>query len=166
MNLIFLDTETTGLTPNDRLIEVAYCLPEREICSQYFMPPCPLGIDAMAVNHITDKMIADAKPFQHSEMYFILQERLQDHVLVAHNADFDIGMLEREGLRVPRYICTKQVAKELDLAPKHNLQYLRYSLGLDVEANPHSAAGDVAVLMALYNYIAELKDPAQFIRSR
>jgi DNA polymerase III epsilon subunit-like protein len=164
--LLYLDVETTGLTPQDRLCQVAYrSTEEDEIHSQYFLPPIPVCLDAMMVNHITNKFLADKEPFQSSIMFARLASLLQTHTLVAHNAKFDIDMLEREGLKVPRYICTKKVAKHLDLAEKNNLQYLRYALELDVPtATAHTAEGDVAVLIVLYNRLEESITPEEMVK--
>lgn len=154
---IYLDCETTGLTPQDRLCQVAYSIGHDElgmpvIESGYFLPPIPVCLDAMMVNHITNKFLADKEVFQQSIMFAKLARLLQTHTLVAHNAQFDIDMLEREGLKVHSHICTKKVAKHLSLAEKNNLQYLRYALELDIpQAIAHTAEGDVMVLIALYN---------------
>ena len=162
MKLLFLDTETTGLDGNARLLQVAYStfidFEEEEpspIVSEYFDPQVALGIDAMCVNHITEKMVINQPAFAGSKMYKHLEMLLRDHTLVAHNAPFDIGMLEREGLSVPSYICTKKIAEHLGLAKKTNLQYLRYSLDLDIEGNAHTASGDVTVLIALFKHITK-----------
>jgi DNA polymerase III alpha subunit (gram-positive type) len=77
-----------------------------------------------------------------------------DHIVVAHNAKFDIAMIEAEGLKVPKFICTLRVAREMDekaVIPEYGLQFLRYFLELEVEAQAHDAAGDVKVLEAVFN---------------
>lgn len=82
-----------------------------------------------------------------------MEELLKEGVLVAHNAKFDCGMLEAEGLKVPKMICTLRVARNLDsegIIPEYNLQYLRYYLGLEIEGNAHDAEGDVNVLVAVF----------------
>lgn len=170
MKLLFLDTETTGLSATDRLCEIAYAIREPEldsitVVSKYFKPPVPVSLDAMCINHITNEFLAGRPTLLHDpEFHTNLNKLLRTHVLIAHNASFDIGMLEKErGTKVKDYICTKKVAKHLDLADKNTLQYLRYSLGLtpfgsaDQPAGPmaHSAAGDVMILMALFNYMEE-----------
>lgn len=168
--LIFLDVETTGLTPQDRLCQVAYSFTDDPlgtsvIHSQYFLPPIPVCLDAMMVNHITNKFLADKEVFTSSLMFPRLAQLLETHTLVAHNAQFDIDMLEREGLKVPSYICTKKVAKHLNLAEKNNLQYLRYALELDVpQATAHTAEGDVLVLIELYTHCEGLITPEEMIR--
>lgn len=86
-------------------------------------------------------------------MFKELQKLLKDGILVAHNAQFDIAMLEVEGLEVPKKICTLRVARFLDKEnkiPEYNLQYLRYFLDLNVDAHAHDAEDDVKVLHALF----------------
>ena len=62
-------------------------------------------------------------------------------------------IIEKEGLKPNKFICTLRVARELDpegKIEKYNLQYLRYLLDLDVEAVAHDALGDVLVLEKLF----------------
>jgi DNA polymerase III epsilon subunit-like protein len=155
-NLIFLDTETTGIGPDDRLCQVAYKFQgvEREAL---FRPPVPIGIDAMAVAHITNKMVADKEVFLDSAMYKALGEIFSDeHILVAHNAGFDAQMLMREKLEPKSLIDTFKLAQYLDTEgeiPKYAMQYLRYYHGLEVlDAPAHNALGDIRVLEKLFDY--------------
>jgi DNA polymerase III epsilon subunit-like protein len=152
--LLFLDTETTGNESKDHLCQVAYSI-DGTRKSALFKPPVPISIESMAVHHITPKMVADKPAFKFSFEYDELKKLLHDEnvILVAHNAVFDIGMLEKEGLKVPRFICTLRVARHLDAEEKissYRLQYLRYLLELEVEAIAHDAMGDVLVLEKLF----------------
>jgi DNA polymerase III epsilon subunit-like protein len=93
------------------------------------------------------------------------------NVIVAHNARFDVDMLNKEGIFPPRVICTFKLARHLDkngVIPKYNLQYLRYFLDLEIEATPHSALGDILVLEGVFSRIntkfrgnPELEDPVE-----
>ncbi|MDD4804440.1 MAG: 3'-5' exonuclease [Candidatus Pacebacteria bacterium] len=151
--LIFLDTETTGNEiGKDRLCQVCYKT-SKGIFTEYFKPPLPMSIKSMSITHITNKQLADKPPFIGSQMSKDLQSLLEDGILIAHNAKFDIAMLEAEGLKVPQKICTLRVARYLDpnnLIPEYNLQYLRYFLDLEVEGSAHDAEGDVNVLYAIF----------------
>lgn len=151
--LIFLDTETTGNDlENDRLFQVCYKHGEK-IYNEYFKPPLPISIKAQSITHVTNKMVEDKEPFSDSKMKKELSKLLQTNILVAHNAPFDIAMLANEGVETPRFICTLKVARYLDregVIPEYNMQYLRYYLGLDVEATAHEAKDDVLVLEALF----------------
>ena len=155
-SLIFLDTETTGIGPEDRLCQVAYYFDGRETQS-LFKPSVPIGIDAMVVTHITNKMIAQCESFSESVMREDLERIFSSGaVLVAHNAPFDAEMLRREGISIKDSIDTHKVEHSLDEAgviPKYSLQYLRYYHDLDVaDASAHDALGDVRVLRALFDF--------------
>lgn len=158
MKLLFLDTETTGNEPGkDRLVSVAYKTAQGEMVHELFKPPIPMSIDAISTHHITEAMVANKISFAESERKKELEKLLVDHILVAHNAPFDIAMLEAEEMTVPQFICTIKVARALDEqgeTPRFGLQYLRYYFNLNVEnVIPHSADGDVLVLEAIFNYL-------------
>lgn len=165
MNLIFLDTETTGNEiGKDRLCQI--CYQSDSVCKKgYYKPPLPISIKAMSITHITNKMVTDKEPFVGSEIYNDLKTLLPESILVAHNAKFDIAMLEAEGLSVPRFICTLRVARFLDprnVIPEYNLQFLRYFLDIDIEGAPHEAEMDVKVLRAVFDrQFQKLKESLQ-----
>jgi exodeoxyribonuclease X len=156
MKLIFLDTETTGTDiKTDRLCQLCYKVGD-EIRAEYFKPPIPIPVDAMSVHHITNKMVADKPVFQGSAMHKDLKTKLEDHIAVIHNASFDSGILKNEGVEIPRKICTLRVVKYLDeddVIPKHSLQFLRYYLGLEIDAPAHDAKGDVIILHAIFAHL-------------
>lgn len=155
-NLIFLDTETTGVGPEDRLCQVAYKFQGAEK-EALFKPPVPIGIDAMAVAHITNKMVANKEPFFGSQLHKALEEIFSgEHILVAHNVGFDAEMLKREKLAPKSLIDTFKLAQYLDVngeIPKYALQYLRYYHELEVlDAPAHDALGDIRVLEKLFDF--------------
>lgn len=156
--LVFLDTETTGTGPEARLCQVAYKFQGVE-AEALFKPPVPIEIEAMAVAHITNRMVAAKEPFIGSAFSQQLEKIISGgNILVAHNAKFDVEMLKREGLEVKIFIDTFKVAHHLDAEGKilkYNLQYLRYFYDLEVEDAPaHDALGDVRVLEKLFEFLA------------
>lgn len=164
--LIFLDTETTGNETRDRLCQLAYKTPGQTVDDMFnklYKAPLPISIDAMAVHHITEAMIADQPLFADSLEYPAVKELLEapTSVVVAHNAPFDLQMLEKDGIFVTRWIDTLRVVRHLDpemKIPKHSMQYLRYLLNLDADittpVQAHDARGDVIVLELLYKRLA------------
>jgi DNA polymerase-3 subunit epsilon/exodeoxyribonuclease X len=111
----------------------------------------------MSVTHITNRMVENKEVFIGSLMYQELEKIFaNNNVMVAHNAGFDAGILEKEGILINRFIDTHKIAHHLDVdseLPKHNLQYLRYFYDLEVEnASAHDALGDVRVLEKLFDY--------------
>jgi exodeoxyribonuclease X len=155
---IFLDTETTGNGPADRICQIAFKTEECAAVNELFNPGMPITIDAMTVHHITNEMVRDKGSFRGSDTWKQLRDLIMPNtnVMVAHNAAFDVGMLKKEGLEPQSVICTLKLARYFDkdgVIPKYGLQYLRYYLGLNVDAVPHTALGDILVLEALFNRI-------------
>lgn len=170
-NLIFLDTETTGIDLLiDRIVQVAYKF-DGEVNSSFFKPPIPISIKSMSISHITNKMVEDKEDFGSSEMKKDLGELIKTNIIVAHNAGFDVDMLYNEGLIVNQFIDTLKIVRYLDMEneiPEYGLQYLRYYLNIDIDAKAHDAVGDVLVLERLFEYlfkrmIAEGNDEAMII---
>jgi DNA polymerase III alpha subunit (gram-positive type) len=153
-NLLFLDVEATGLEEEDRLVQVAYDFEGTEK-EELFNPERDMNVEAMEVTHITNKHLEGKEKFQDSIFYRELKNVLErdEIIFVAHNAPYDIGMIEKEGLKVGKSIDTYKVAQALDiksLIPAYRLQYLRYYMDLDVKADAHDALGDVRVLKAVF----------------
>ena len=153
-HFLFFDTETTGNTENDFICQLAYKQNGEEF-SELYKPSIPIPPEASAVHHITNKMVANKPSFQESAHYPSIASLFKngDVIPVAHNAKFDVAMLKKEGIEIPRFLCTLRLARHLDREnkiPRYNLQFLRYYLNIDVEAQAHDALGDVRVLEALF----------------
>jgi len=167
--LIFLDTETTGAGPNDRLIQIGYRTTDDIDVNELYSTDRNIEIGAMAVHHITEKMLEGKPAFIDSPAYHDLKSRFEkSHVFIAHNAPFDVAMIEKEGLHVGPIIDTLKIARVLDPQEKiesYAMQYLRYLLGIEVEAIAHDAWGDILVLEKLFyrllKKIVEEKDMTQ-----
>lgn len=159
MRVIFFDTETTGIKETDRIVQFA--MKERGTTGgkkALFKPPVPLTPDAMSVNHITNEMVENAPAFIGSPMHAEILELAADPEVVfcAHNAPFDLKMLAREGVHLPRLICTLKLAHFFDKEgklEKHNLQYLRYLYGINIQVVAHDALGDVLVLEKVFEVL-------------
>ncbi len=152
--IIFLDTETTGIDDTDFLCQLAYKTGEEVYC-ELFKPEIKISIEASSVTHISNKMVADKPSFKESSDYKKIKSMLEDkeNIMVAHNAKFDIGMIKKEDIIPSHTICTLRVARYLDKEhkiPQHKLQYLRYYLEIEIEAQAHDALGDVMVLEKLF----------------
>jgi DNA polymerase-3 subunit epsilon len=96
----FVDVETTGLAPatGDRVCEIALLRVQgdRELArfESLVHPQRPMPPDALAVHGITDAMLVGAPTF--ATLLPQIHALLQDAVLVAHNAHFDVGFLRHE----------------------------------------------------------------------
>lgn len=153
--LVFFDTETTGNTESDYLCQIAYKDGETTFVELY-KPPVKIPAEASAVHHISNKMVEGKKAFKESEDFAKIKELFEhpDTIVVAHNAPFDLNIVDKEGIVPASFICTLRVARHLDKENKidrYNLQYLRYFLDMEIDATAHDAMGDVLVLEQLFD---------------
>jgi len=101
MRQIVLDTETTGLDPNDghRIIEIGCVeMVNRRLTGndfhQYLQPDRDIDAGAMEVHGITNESLLDKPRFE--EVVTDLVDYLQGAELIIHNAPFDVGFLNME----------------------------------------------------------------------
>ncbi|MGM9485780.1 DNA polymerase III subunit epsilon [Ideonella sp. YS5] len=107
MRQIFLDTETTGLSPEsgDRVIEIG-CIEMvgRRLTGNnkhfYLNPERKNSEDAVRVHGLTDEFLADKPVF--AAVAEELMEFLSGAEIVIHNAAFDVGFLNAELRRLGR----------------------------------------------------------------
>ena len=168
---VVFDTETTGLSSRyDRIIEIGAIKIKdgKEVgrFKQYYNPGMHIPESASRINHITDEMVA-SMPRIEDDLDRIL-EFFGSCVLVAHNATFDIGMLNATLLRDGREELTNPVIDTLPLshylfpkAGRHSEGAMLRSLGLgdiynDTEA--HEADYDAEKLYFGYREIVERLD--------
>ena len=122
--LVFLDTETTGLSHEngDRIIEIG-CLEmvNRRLTGAskhfYLNPQRPNSDDALKVHGLSDEFLADKPLF--AAVADELMAFLAGAELVAHNAVFDVGFLDAELRRLgrgPLLSCVSKVTDSLSLA--------------------------------------------------
>lgn len=161
---ILFDTETTGTDQEDRIIQIGGMIIESKTQIEVYDELCgtsvPIKIEAMEVHGITSNLLENKKSFEQTNFYSkILELNNQSNYLIAHNINFDLGMLKKEGFEnrytlIDTLRCAKHLYPEL---PYHRLQYIRYALKLyeteEQEANDlnivikaHDAIGDVLVM--------------------
>ncbi|MGO2458795.1 MAG: exodeoxyribonuclease X [Ewingella sp.] len=121
-----IDTETTSL--EGEVVEIASVdIVNGQICnplSDFVKPSERISFEAMALHHITEKMVVDAPPLS-----AVIDKYLGADVYVAHNAAFDREMLP---MIMAPWVCTLKLARKLwPEEPSHGNQYLRYRFGLE-----------------------------------
>ena len=107
MRQIFLDTETTGLSPEsgDRIIEIGCVellnrrLSERNL-HFYLNPERSSSEDAVRIHGLSDEFLADKPLF--ASIADELLGYLAGAEVIIHNASFDIGFLNEELRRIGR----------------------------------------------------------------
>lgn len=115
--LVVLDTETTGLDSNSKIIEVAAIkFAEGFVPVSCFTslinPGCRIPAEAIAVHGITDDMVADAPRF--SQIAGALSDYIAGCNVLGHNLPFDLRFLVAEGVKLcdnVRYYDSLAVAK-------------------------------------------------------
>ena len=155
MRWLLVDTETTGISVNDKVCEMAYV----EIDDAFNVirsgnsminPGIPINYAASAVNGITDVMVKDAPTLED----YMLSEGspLRGEVtLIAHNLDFDFRFLKAYTDEGVGKLCTLKCARVLyPEAANHKQGTLAAMLGIQVaREKAHSADGDLDVLLQL-----------------
>jgi DNA polymerase III epsilon subunit-like protein len=155
--IVFLDCETTGLE-GSRLIELTY-----NGVTIRCRPPVSIEPGASQVNGFHDSDVEDLPHFQDMIEYSIVKYQLENSIVVAHNAPFDIGVLMREGINIRYWIDTKEAAQKLLKLKNYSLQNLREHLGIHIIGNAHTSQGDVAVLKEVWKRLNLDSIKGQFV---
>ena len=165
MRQIILDTETTGLDPNQghRVIEVAAVeMVNRRLTGNHFHrylnPDREIDAGAMQVHGITPEFLQDKPRF--SDIALEFAEFIRGAELIIHNAPFDVGFLDAElrlaDLNPLTHWCsavtdTLSMAKALYPGQRNNLDALCKRCGVDNAARTlHGALLDCELLAAVY----------------
>ena len=99
---ILFDTETTGAEQEDRIIQIGGMVIKSKTQIDVYDELCssnvPIKIEAMEVHNITPDLIENKKLFIQTDFYNkILELNNESNYLIAHNINFDLGMLQKEG---------------------------------------------------------------------
>ncbi len=165
MRQVFLDTETTGLSPDqgDRIIEIGCVeLVARKLTGNnkhfYLNPGRDSHEEAFKVHGITTEFLSDKPKFE------AVVEELIDYIqganVLIHNAPFDLGFLNKElgllGRPVFRQFVatvtdTLAMAKEMYPGKRNGLDALCDRLGVDNSGRTlHGALLDAELLADVY----------------
>lgn len=160
---IVLDTETTGLDPNngDRLIEIGCIelvnrLPTGNEYHCFINPERDVPAEAEAVHGISTDFLRDKPLFTDVADGFL--EFIAGDTLVIHNASFDIGFLNAELSRsgrsvimMDRVVDTLALARRKHPGGANNLDALCKRYGIDNSQRiKHGALMDSLLLAAVY----------------
>lgn len=188
MRQIFLDTETTGLYPDQghRVIEIAAVEAfNRRLTGNHFHyylnPEREIDQGAQEVHGITSEFLQDKPLFE--SIADELSRYIEGAELIIHNAPFDIGFLNMEygriGLQPIQSICDKitdtlKMAKDMRPGQRNNLDALCRHFGVDnTKRTLHGALLDAELLAEVYmamtrgqeNLMMDLSGTAQTIQA-
>ena len=167
MRQIVIDTETTGLDPDEghRIIEIACIeLNDRKLTEnrfhEYVNPQRVIDLDALKVHGINNEFL-DSKP-TFSEIALTLFEFIKGAELIIHNAAFDLRFLNHEfnlaSDDIPKIetVCTVQdtleMAREMRPGRRNSLDALANQFNVDLvsERSLHGALLDATILVDVY----------------
>lgn len=171
MRQIVLDTETTGIDPNEghRLVEIGGVeVINRRLTGrhyhQYINPERNIDADAVAIHGITNERVAHEPVFAQIADEF--WEFIKGAELVIHNAAFDVGFLDHEFNRLNqqrgepklgpiasacRVLDTLKLARDMHPGQRNNLDALckRYDID-NGHRELHGALLDAEILADVY----------------
>jgi DNA polymerase-3 subunit epsilon len=165
MRQIFLDTETTGLSPEsgDRIIEIGCIeMSNRRLTGEtrhfYLNPERRSHPDAVKIHGLTDEFLADKPLF--ASIADELLEFVAGAEIIIHNANFDVGFLNEELRRVdrskfpefvPRVTDSLLMAREMFPGKANSLDALCKRLEVDNSNRAlHGALLDAGLLAEVY----------------
>ena len=160
--VVVFDTETTGLTRLDEIVQIAaaeYVDGERaRTLNLFLLPSCPISPAAEAVHHITRAFLEEHGLPPREALRRFFEFVGTDALVVGHNVRFDVGMLTNE-CRAYGYpadpgcmTCCDTVALARRLVPglpHYRLGTLIEALGLD-GSNSHDALDDTLACGELF----------------
>ena len=163
MREIVLDTETTGLDPNDghRVIEIG-CLelidhfPTGKTFQRYLNPERDMPPDAQRIHGITTEFLQDKPRFAEIVEEFL--EFIDDAPLIIHNASFDLKFLNselhrtaRKPIPFARAIDTIDMAKSKFPGSRYSLDELCKRFNIDLSSRSlHGALLDSELTAQVY----------------
>jgi DNA polymerase-3 subunit epsilon len=159
---VYLDTEGTGMSPQDEVVSVAILSSDGEVLFHgYFRPTVPMNPSATEVNGITNDMASGFPLF--AEQAEALAEILSRKRVVAFGAAYDKRMLEQTALvhgyaspteACKEWVCAMEIHQVIQGRSKwSNLKQACGDFGVTLE-NAHTALGDIEATRRLLKAMA------------
>jgi DNA polymerase-3 subunit epsilon len=172
MNEIFLDTETTGLSPNDRhkIVEVA-CIETKDFTStkrifhKIINPQRDVPDGAYKIHGFSTEFLKDKETFAIIADEFL--EFIRDRKIIIHNASFDLGFLnyelkliQKNEIKKDNIIDSLEVAREKFPGSSNSLDALCRRFDIDLSRRTkHNALLDCELLREVYINLLDAKEP-------
>ena len=172
MREIVLDTETTGLSPDngDRIVEIGCVelinhVPTNNTYQVYLNPEKDMDPGAEKVHGLTNEFLLDKPKFIEIADSFL--DFIGDSKLIAHNADFDINFLNSELVRAKkdkinndRVVDTLKIARSKFPGARNSLDALCKRFFVDnSNRSLHGALLDSELLAEVYLELVGGKEP-------
>ena len=160
LEYVAFDLETTGLTKNDRIIEIGFvAFKNGNVLEEWSTLINPVrDVGKSNIHGITASMVSTAPLFEDiiNDIFRLINGR----VLVAHNLSFDARMLIREFNRantqgeIGKGFCTMVASRRVLAGSGDSLSATCAELGIPT-INAHSALGDARMTMQIFHHLLE-----------
>lgn len=168
---VFIDTETTGFSPEDVVIEIGVVNLTGDILFETLIkPPIPIPPDSISVHGITEEMVDSAPSWK--DIWGDLRGVLEGRFVGMYNQDFDLRMLKQTHRRYwfdwpmdDRYFfCVMKLYAAFygELSQRgrgyrfHKLEAAGLACGIPLP-NSHRAVDDALLTAALFQYMADFQ---------
>ena len=172
MNEIFLDTETTGLSVNnrDRIVEIA-CIetndltPTKRIFHKMINPERDVPGEAFKIHGFSTEFLKNKETFDKVADEFL--EFVKDKKIIIHNASFDLGFLnyqlkliKKNEIKKDNVIDSLAVARNKFPGSSNSLDALCRRFNIDLSRRTkHNALLDCELLREVYINLLDAKEP-------
>jgi DNA polymerase-3 subunit epsilon len=172
MNEIFLDTETTGLSVNDRhriveiaCIETSNLLPTKRIFHKVINPQRDVPEEAYRVHGFSTEFLKNKEKFNEVVDEFL--EFIKDKKIIIHNALFDLGflnhelkLLQKNEIKKTNIVDSLEVARNKFPGSSNSLDALCRRFNIDLSRREkHNALLDCELLREVYINLLDAKEP-------
>ena len=172
MNEIFLDTETTGLSPNDRhkIVEIACIetldlIPTKKIFHKTINPKRDVPEGAYKVHGYSTEFLKDKQTFDKIADEFL--NFIKDKKIIIHNASFDLSFLnyelkliKKKEIKKDNIVDSLEIARGKFPGTSNSLDALCRRFGIDLSKRAkHNALLDCELLREVYINLLDVKEP-------
>lgn len=169
---VILDTETTGLSTNEkhRIVEIGCIelnnqIPTNNFFHQYINPQRRVSDEAYKIHGYSDKFLSEKKTF--SEIAEDFLSFIKNKKLVIHNAVFDMSFLNyelklinKQKIEFKNVIDTLEIARQKFPGLQNSLDALCKRFNVDNSKRiKHSALTDCELLKEVYINLLDQKEP-------
>ena len=167
---MILDTETTGLSNSDRIVEISVLemidgIKTGRRFHKFLNPEIRITKKAQEIHKITNEKLENCEKFP--EIVKSLISFIGDATIIAHNSKFDMRMINNElescgweKYTTDRFIDTLEIARYLFPKEKNNQDALceRFNINNSTRSATgiHSAVEDTALLYLIYQKMSDM----------
>ena len=172
MNEIFLDTETTGLSVNDkhRIVEIA-CIETNDLIAtksvfhKIINPQRDVPEEAYKVHGFSKEFLKNKDTFDKIANEFL--EFIKEKKIIIHNASFDLGflnyelkLLRKNEIKNENIIDSLEIARGKFPGASNSLDALCRRFNIDLSGRKkHNALLDCELLREVYINLLDAKEP-------